>query len=150
MYNRATFSTRLREFRRRQFPREQKKYKWLQRVRKSLFATRANRYIRGRRWSQLRIYNQRLHYSLFNLPDRSAARRHFRKLNRQTRPAISSFVSATRGLGDRLDVTLLHLKVAPSIFWARVVSPFGLLRVNGIVQKDPAYRIPADAIIHLD
>lgn len=116
MYTRATFSTRLREFRRRQFPREQKKFKWLQRVRKALFATRTNRYIRGRRWSQLRTYNQRLYYSLFNLPDRNAARRHFRKLNRRTRPAISGFVAATHGLGDRLDVALLHLKVAPSIF----------------------------------
>ena len=71
-------------------------------------------------------------------------------MNRRTRPAISSFVSATRGLGDRLDVTLLHLKVVPSIFWARVVAPFGLLRVNGVLQKDPAYRIPANAIIHLE
>jgi len=96
------------------------------------------------------MYNQRLHYSLFNLPDRSAARRHFRKLNRRTRPSISSFVEATRGLGDRLDVTLLHLRVAPSIFWARVVAPFGLMRVDGVLQTDPAYRIKPGAVIHLE
>lgn len=49
MYNRALFSTNLKEFRRRQFPREQKKYKWLQRVRKTLFPGRTNTYVRGRR-----------------------------------------------------------------------------------------------------
>jgi ribosomal protein S4 len=96
------------------------------------------------------MYNQRLHYSLFNLPDRNAARRHFRKLNRRSRPAISNFVAASQGLGDRVDLTLMHLKVVPSIFWARVVAPFGLLRVNGVLIKDPAHRLkPADTL-HLE
>ena len=87
---------------------------------------------------------------MFNLPDQNAARRHFRKLNRRTRPAVSSFVEATRGLGDRLDVTLVHLKIVPSIFWARVVAPFGLMRVDGALQSNPAYRIPPGAVIHLE
>jgi ribosomal protein S4 len=147
MYTRATYSTRLREFRRRQFPREQKKYKWLQRVRKSLAPTKAARYLKGRRWPQLRTYNQKLHYSLFNLPDRHAASRHFQKLARRSRPAISSFVASQQGLGDRLDVTLLHLNIVPSIFWARVVAPFGLLRVNGKILYNCASRIsPGDLI----
>jgi hypothetical protein len=147
MYTRATYSTRLREFRRRQFPREQKKYKWLQRVRKALFATQTNRYVRGRRWPQLRTYNQKLHYSLFSLPNRGAARRHFQKLAGRSRPSISSFIEAQRGLGDRTDVTLLHLNIVPSIFWARIVAPFGLLRVNSKLITDPAHRLaPGDII----
>ena len=96
------------------------------------------------------MYNQRLHYSLFNLPDRNAARRHFRKLNRRSRPAISNFVAASQGLGDRVDLTLMHLKVVPSIFWARVVAPFGLLRVNGVLIKDPAHRLKPTDTLHLE
>jgi len=46
MYNRSLYTTSLREFRRRQFPREQKKYKWLQRVRKAFFPGRTNTYLR--------------------------------------------------------------------------------------------------------
>jgi len=49
MYTRATYSTRLAEFRRRQYPHEQKKFKWLQRVRKMLYPGRGTRYIKGRR-----------------------------------------------------------------------------------------------------
>ncbi len=49
MYTRATYSTRLREFRRRQYPHEQKKFKWLQRVRKMLYPGRRARYIKWRR-----------------------------------------------------------------------------------------------------
>jgi ribosomal protein S4 len=132
LYNRSTYSTRLHEFRRWQFPREQKKYKWLQRVRKSLAPCRKVRYFKWRRWPQLRRYNQKLFYSLFNLPDRRAASRHFRKLNKRSAPVVSNFIRAQKGLGTRLDVTLMHLGVAPSIYWARTVAPFGLLRVNGV------------------
>jgi ribosomal protein S4 len=149
MYNRSLYSTRLGEYRRRQFPREQKRFKWLQRVRKALFPSRTAKYIKGRRWPRLRIYNQKLFYTLFNLPDRNAARRHFRKLNRR-RGKPTSFAHSQRGLGDRLDVTLMHLNVAPSIFWARVVAPQGLLRVNGKVVKDPAYRISAGDLLQLE
>jgi ribosomal protein S4 len=148
MYNRATFSTRLGEFRRRSFPREQKKYKWLQRVRKQLYAPRHRaRYIKRRRWAQLRTYNQRLHRSLFNLPNQRSARRHFKKLNRRTRPAISSFVNASQGLTNRLDVTLVLMNIVPSIFWARVVAPLGLLQVNGTIQKNPAFRLVTNDVI---
>lgn len=147
MYTRATYSTRLHEFRRWQFPREQKKYKWLQRVRKFLYPSKLVRYIKGRRWPQLRRYNQKLHYSLFNLPDRSAARRHFEKLNRRSRPAVSGFVSASAGLSNRLDVTLMKLGVAPSIYWARIVAKFCLLRVNGVRVSNPAYLLqPGDIL----
>jgi hypothetical protein len=134
IYNRSTYSTRLHEFRRHQFPREQKKYKWLQRVRKSLAPCRKMRYFKWRRWPQLRRYNQKLFYSLFSFPDRRAASRHFRKLNKRSTPAISNFIRAQKGLGTRLDVTLMHLGVVPSIYWARIVAPFGLLRVNGSIR----------------
>jgi ribosomal protein S4 len=147
MYTRATYSTRLREFRRRQYPHEQKKFKWLQRVRKMLYPGRQAKYIKGRRWPQLRRYNQKLHYSLFNLRDRAAARRRFKRLSGRTRPAVSSFVSMSQGLTNRLDVTCLKLGFAPTIYWARIVSEFGLLRVNGVTLYDPAYRLkPADVI----
>jgi ribosomal protein S4 len=147
IYTRATYSTRLAEFRRRQYPHEQKKFKWLQRVRKMLYPGRGTRYIKGRRWPQLRRYNQKLHYTLFNLRDRGAARRHFKKRNRRTRPAVSAFVSMAKGLTDRLDLTCFQMGVAPSVYWARIVTEFGLLRVNGITMHNPTYRIkPADII----
>jgi hypothetical protein len=133
IYNRATYSTRLREFRRWQFPREQKKYKWLQRVRKSLAPSRKNRYFKGRRWPQLRRYNQKLFYSLFNLRGRRATRRRFQKLNKQSASSVSNFIRTQKGLGTRLDVTLVHFGIAPSIYWARIVAPFGLLKVNNTV-----------------
>ena len=114
MYNRSLYTTSLREFRRRQFPREQKKYKWLQRVRKNFFPGRTNTYFRWRRWPRLQRYNQRLHYSLFHLPNRRAARRHFRRLNGQHR--MIGFTHAQSGLTNRLDNTLLYLHLAPTIY----------------------------------
>jgi ribosomal protein S4 len=147
MYTRATYSTRLHEFRRWQLPREQKKYKWLQRVRKTLYPSKTVKYIKGRRWHQLRKYNQKLHYSLFNLRDRGAARRHFTRLSYKSRPSISSFVSASSGLTNRLDVTLMQLGVAPSIYWARIVAQFCLMRVNGVLVSDPEYLLqPGDIL----
>jgi len=117
MLTRATYSTRLREFRRRQYPHEQKKFKWLQRVRRLLYPARRTRYIRGEHaWPKLRTYNQKLHYSLFNLRDRAAARRHFKKAVGRTRPAFSAFVAMSKGLTDRLDVTCLKMGFAPTIY----------------------------------
>jgi ribosomal protein S4 len=84
---------------------------------------------------------------LFNLPDRRAASRHFRKLNRRSAPAISNFIRAQKGLGTRLDVTLMHLGAAPSIYWARIVAPFGLLRVNGRILYRPADSLLIDDVI---
>lgn len=147
IYTRSAYSTRLKAFRRRQFPHEQKKFKWLQRVRKNLYPGRRRRYIKRRRWPQLRRYNQKLHYSLFNLRDRRAARRHFKTLNGRSRPDVSAFVSLSRGLTNRLDVTCLQMRFAPTIYWARIVSEFGLLRVNGKTVYSPSYRLkPADFI----
>lgn len=147
IYTRATFSTRLGEFRRRAFPREQKKYKWLQRYRRAFLRTRGMRYLKWRHWPRLRSYNQRLYRSLFSLPTRRAARKHFEKLNARARPSISGFVDSTRGLNDRLDVTLVHLKVVPSVFWAKVVAPLGLLKINGKIICDPAFRLPSNSVV---
>jgi len=53
----------------------------------------------------------------------------------------------SRGLTDRLDVTCLKMRFAPTIYWARIVAEFGLLRVNGVTVYDPSYRLkPADVI----
>jgi ribosomal protein S4 len=145
MYNRSLYSTNLREFRRHQFPREQKKYKWLQRVRKGLFPGRTHVYIKGRRWPRLRTYNQRLHYSLFNLPDRNSARRHFKKLSRRSRTV--GFVRSQEGLSNRLDNVLVHLNMAPTIFWARHVATRGLLRVNGKIAHGADYQLKAGDFI---
>jgi ribosomal protein S4 len=147
LYTRSTYSTRLRAFRRRQFPHEQKKFKWLQRVRKQLYPGQRRRFIKRKRWSQLGRYSQKLHYSLFDLRDRSAARRHFKKLNGRSKPAVSAFVSHSKGLTDRLDITCLQMRFAPTIYWARIVSEFGLLRVNGVTVYDPSFRLqPGDII----
>jgi ribosomal protein S4 len=53
----------------------------------------------------------------------------------------------SKGLTDRLDVTCLKMQFAPTIYWARIVSEFGLLRVNGVTVYNPSYRLkPADVI----
>lgn len=53
----------------------------------------------------------------------------------------------SKGLTDRLDVTCLKMGFAPTIYWARIVSEFGLLRVNGVTVYDPSYQLkPADVI----
>lgn len=108
------------------------------------------RYFKWRRWPQLRRYNQKLFYSLFNLPNRRAASRHFQKLNKRSVPGTSNFIRAQKGLGTRLDVTLMHLGVAPSIYWARIVAPFGLLRVNGMVLYRPDDQLRIEDVITPD
>jgi hypothetical protein len=143
IYTRAAYSTHLREFRRWHFPKDHKKYRWLQRVRKALSPARRNRYIRGRRWSQIRRYNQKLFYSLFNFRNRRRAHRHFNKLDKRSAPTFSNFIRSHRWLTTRLDVNLVLLGIAPSIYWARVVAPFGLVRVNGktLYQIDDHFRV---------
>lgn len=91
------------------------------------------------------MYNQRLHYTLFNLPDKGAARRHFKKLNRRSRKV--GFVHSQEGLSNRLDNVLIHLNMAPTIFWARVIAPQGLLRVNGTVVTQADYLLKAGDFI---
>jgi ribosomal protein S4 len=52
------------------------------------------------------------------------------------------------GLTDRLDVTCLQMGVAPSIYWARIVTEFGLLRVNGVTVYDPNYCLKPEDIVY--
>ena len=53
----------------------------------------------------------------------------------------------SRGLTDRLDITCLKMGFAPTIYWARIVAEFGLLRINGVTVYDPSYQLkPADII----
>jgi len=54
----------------------------------------------------------------------------------------------SRGLTDRLDLTCLQMGFAPSIYWARIVAEFGLLRVNGKTVYDPTYRLGAADVIY--
>lgn len=117
IYRRTAYSTRHREYRRYQFPREQKRLKWLQRYRKTLVPFRRGRrlYIKGRHWHRLRMYNERMFLGLFDLRNTSSARRHFIKLHRQ-RPKRNAFGKSLTGLGNRLDVTLVMLGLVPTIF----------------------------------
>jgi ribosomal protein S4 len=148
IYTRSMSSTNRREFRRHQLPHEQKKFKWLQRVRKKLYANRGrSRYIRWRRWPQQRRYNQKLYYSLFNLPNMEAARRHFRKLAGTHRHNQDSFVYAQKDLSTRLDNVLVQLNLVPTIYWARVVVKQGLLRINGQMKYRADYKLTAGDII---
>ena len=63
------------------------------------------------------MYNQRMFLKLFNLPDVGAARRHFRTLNKRSmKGKRNGFAHSLRGLGDRLDVILMNLKLAPTIY----------------------------------
>jgi len=91
------------------------------------------------------VYNQKLHYSLFNIPDRNFARRHFKKLSGRSRTV--GFVHAQEGLSNRLDNVLIHLNMAPTIFWARHVATRGLLRVNGKIAYGADYRLKAGDFI---
>lgn len=64
------------------------------------------------------MYNQRMFRGLFDLRNKSAARRHFRKLRRQ-RPhhsRRSGFAKSLKGLGNRLDNVLMQLHITPTVF----------------------------------
>jgi hypothetical protein len=53
---------------------------------------------------------------LFDLRNMNAARRHFRKLQRQRPKHKNGFAKSLKGLGDRLDNVLVQLNIAPTIF----------------------------------
>lgn len=143
MYRRALYSTRRHRYRRHQFPREQKRLKWLQFMRKTIYVPRTDKvYIKGRRWPKVRIYNNRLFRSLFSLRNDRTAMRHFQKLARR-RPKTNGFAHSLRGLADRLDVNLILLNLAPTVFWARLIATLGVFRVNGKVVQQASYRLCA-------
>jgi hypothetical protein len=52
---------------------------------------------------------------MFSLRNKRTAQRHFQKLSRR-KPVDSGFSKALTGLGDRLDVNLVLLNIAPTIF----------------------------------
>jgi ribosomal protein S4 len=139
MFRRSLYSTLRGPYRRYQFPREQKRLNWLQYYRKAIFAQGSKKYIKGRRWPKLRIYNQRLHRGFFSLRNTRVAQRHFKKLSRR-KPKGSGFSKSLVGLADRLDVNLVLLNIAPTIFWAKVLASFGVFRVNNKIVCDPTYR----------
>jgi ribosomal protein S4 len=135
------------EYRRYQFPREQKNRKWLQKLRKLMYRNRPSRmYIKGRRWPLLRMYSQRLHRSAFHLRNAKAALKRFRKSTRR-RADNTGFEKLMVGFGDRLDVNLMLLNIAPTTFWARSMAKMGLLRVNTKIVRDPSFRFrPGDYV----
>lgn len=147
MYRRSLYSYRRGEYRRHQFPREQKSKKWLQRFRKLMYRRKASRiYIKRRRWPLLRLYNQRLHRSAFHIRNTKISLKRFRKLLRR-KPVNTGFEKLMLGFGDRLDVNLMLLNIAPTTFWAREMASLGLLRVNGKTITEPTFRFtPGDYI----
>ena len=147
LLRRSLYNQRRGEYRRYQFPREQKNRKWLQKLRKLMFRNPPSRmYIKGRRWPLLRMYSQRLHRSAFHIRNSKAALKRFRKATRR-KAAQTGFEKLMVGFGDRLDVNLMLLNIAPTTFWAREMSPMGLLSVNGKVIRDAAFRFrPGDFV----
>jgi hypothetical protein len=140
MFTRSAYNFQRMDYKRDQFPREQKHKKWLQRLRKSLYRKNASHvYIRGRRWPLLRMYSQRLHRSLFQLRNTKVALKRFRKLSRR-KTKNSGFEKSMTGFGDRMDVNLLLLNLAPTVFWARRMAGLGLLRVNGVRMPKSTFR----------
>jgi hypothetical protein len=61
------------------------------------------------------MYSQRLHRSLFQLRNTKVALKRFRKLSRR-KTKNSGFEKSMTGFGDRMDVNLLLLNLAPTVF----------------------------------
>lgn len=92
------------------------------------------------------MHNQRLHRSAFQICTPKAALKHFRKRARK-KPRTTGFEHSTIGTLDRLDINLVLLGIAPTVFWARRFIKFGLLRINGALIRDAAYRLQSGAFI---
>lgn len=63
----------------------------------------------------LRMYNQRLSRSLFNIRNTKVALKRFRRLSRR-KPKSTGLEKAMLGFGDRLDVNLMLLNISPTVF----------------------------------
>jgi hypothetical protein len=63
----------------------------------------------------VRHYNQKLCRSIFHVSTSKAMLKRFRKLSRR-KPAATGFEKSMVGFGDRLDVNLLLLNIAPTTF----------------------------------
>lgn len=61
------------------------------------------------------MYNQKLSRSAFRVRSATAALKHFRKLTRR-KPATSGMEKLMLGSGDRLDVNLILMGLAPTVF----------------------------------
>jgi ribosomal protein S4 len=147
LYRRSLYSYCRGEYRRAQFPREYKVNKWIQKLRKLLYRRKlANTYVKRRRWPTLRLYNQRLGRSLFNIRTSKAVLKRFRQRARRNTKA-SGLEHTLTGFGDRFDVNLMLLGIAPTVFWAREIAPMGLLRVNGRIIREASFRFkPGDYV----
>lgn len=75
--------------------------------------------------------------------------RHFQKLARR-RPRVNGFSHSLSGLADRLDVNLMLLNLAPTVFWARLIATLGVFKVNGKVIQQAAYRLRAGDRVEWD
>jgi ribosomal protein S4 len=147
LYRRALYSYCRGEYRRAQFPREYKVNKWIQKLRKLLYRRKlVNTYVKRRRWPTLRLYNQRLGRSLFNIRTSKAVLKRFRQRARRS-TKTSGLEHLLTGFGDRFDVNLMLLGIAPTVFWAREIAPMGLLRVNGRLIRKASFRFkPGDYV----
>lgn len=75
--------------------------------------------------------------------------RHFQKLARR-RPKLNGFAHSLRGLADRLDVNLMLLNLAPTVFWARLIAALGVFKVNGRVVRQAAHQLHAGDRVEWD
>jgi hypothetical protein len=88
--------------------------RWLQYYKKHMLEFFKPTYLAGRKLPRLRVYMHHLFYRLFNLKNRRSAQKHFNKRAKRTRRI--GFAKILAGLGNRLDVVLLLLKVVPTLF----------------------------------
>jgi hypothetical protein len=146
LYARSLYSTLRPDIRREHLSADAKSKRWLQWLRQHyLNEPSTHQYVRRRSWPKIRMYIQRMHRSLFKLPDTTAAVKRFQKLSRKRTNArgLSAF---TQGFFDRIDVILVQLEIAPTVYWAREMTKMGIIKINGNLNYNPQARLsPGDS-----
>lgn len=148
VYKRALYSTSIGPYRKSAIPREQKRLKHLQYLRKQMFGARY-KYIKGRRLFRLNILNTKMYLSLFDIVNKSAARRLFKNLNKNAEKEYGFFKNLI-DLGNRYDVLLILFGIAPTIFWSKVLTKMPLIKVNGSSIAGSAARIKLGDVLSYD
>lgn len=144
---RTAYSTRLGEYRRYAFPREQKRLKARQHYRKARVTPDSRQpYVKGRRWPRLRTTAYRLARSLFEFRNTRTAQKHFKKLSKW-KTKTTGFSRNLIGLGNRLDVNLRLLGLFKTVYWTRQFAGCGLVKVNDKIVDKANYRLhPGDRL----
>jgi ribosomal protein S4 len=133
------------EYRQRKIAKQRGSLKWLQYYKQHLLYFRKPNWIDGRKRYRLKTYMHRLFHKLFNFKNRREAQKHFaKKMKRSDRIGFNRLSS---NILNRLDITLLILRVIPTQFWARELIEKGLIRINGkIIYTKNYYLQPGDVI----